>query len=41
MIESFEWDEKKNKINQDRHNISFELAQLAFIDTKIICLIKI
>lgn len=23
---------KKNKINQDKHNVSFELAQLAFLD---------
>jgi uncharacterized DUF497 family protein len=29
---SFEWDEIKNKINQDKHNISFELAQWAFFD---------
>lgn len=32
MMESFEWDEIKNKINQEKHNVSFELAQLAFID---------
>ena len=31
--ESFEWDEKKNKINQHKHGISFEAAQLAFADT--------
>ena len=31
-MESFEWDEIKNKINQEKHNVSFELAQLAFID---------
>ncbi len=29
---SFEWDESKNLLNQKKHNISFEEAQLAFID---------
>ena len=29
---SFEWDENKNKLNQKRHNISFEEAQYAFQD---------
>ena len=29
---SFEWDEKKNKENQKKHDISFELAQYAFAD---------
>jgi len=28
----FEWDEDKNKQNQDKHGISFELAQYAFAD---------
>ena len=31
---SFEWDERKNTINQKKHNVSFEEAQLAFIDPK-------
>lgn len=29
---SFEWDESKNKINQEKHNVSFELAQWVFFD---------
>jgi len=37
-MESFEWDETKNKINQEKHYISFELAQLAFFDEKRIIL---
>lgn len=28
----FQWDEKKDKINQDKHDVSFALAQLAFLD---------
>lgn len=28
----FEWDDDKDKENQDRHNVSFSLAQLAFLD---------
>ena len=28
----FEWDDNKNKINQDKHNISFEEAQTVFYD---------
>ena len=28
----FEWDESKNKQNQKKHGISFELAQYAFAD---------
>ncbi|MCI5130223.1 MAG: BrnT family toxin [Candidatus Electrothrix sp. EH2] len=28
----FEWDELKNKQNQKKHGISFELAQYAFAD---------
>jgi len=31
---TFEWDEDKNKLNQKKHNISFEEAQYAFSDTK-------
>ena len=30
----FDWDEKKNHENQRKHGVSFELAQLAFADTK-------
>ncbi|MGD8307461.1 MAG: BrnT family toxin [Ignavibacteria bacterium] len=30
---TFEWDEKKNKLNQKKHNVSFEEAQYAFNDT--------
>ena len=28
----FEWDENKDKENQDKHGVSFALAQLAFLD---------
>ena len=28
----FEWDEKKNKGNQKKHGLSFEVAQYAFAD---------
>lgn len=28
----FEWDEEKDKDNQNKHNVSFFLAQLAFFD---------
>ena len=31
MIE-FEWDDKKNKENKKKHNVSFELASIAFED---------
>lgn len=31
---SFEWDDNKNKLNQKKHNISFEEAQYAFADSK-------
>ncbi len=30
----FEWDENKNKTNIEKHNISFDYAQLAFLDDK-------
>ena len=30
----FEWDEKKDKENQEKHNVSFWLAQFAFFDPK-------
>ncbi|MGA2525908.1 MAG: BrnT family toxin [Smithellaceae bacterium] len=29
---SFEWDEDKNRENQEKHGVSFEFAQHAFID---------
>jgi len=32
MDESFEWDEDKNCLNQQKHDVSFELAQYAFFD---------
>jgi len=28
----FEWDESKNQENQEKHGVSFELAQYAFAD---------
>lgn len=28
----FEWNETKNKQNQEKHDVSFELAQYAFAD---------
>lgn len=28
----FEWDPIKDKVNQEKHGVSFALAQLAFID---------
>lgn len=31
---NFEWDVNKNKLNQEKHNVSFEEVQLAFLDTK-------
>jgi hypothetical protein len=30
----FDWDERKNRENQAKHGVSFELAQLAFADAK-------
>ena len=37
MKTHFEWDEKKNAENQDKHSISFYVAQQAFFDeTRII-----
>ncbi len=32
MADSFEWDENKNEQNQTKHNVSFEEAQLTFLD---------
>lgn len=34
MKESFEWDEAKNAINQEKHGVSFEEAQYAFDDPR-------
>ncbi|MCF6269331.1 MAG: BrnT family toxin [Melioribacteraceae bacterium] len=31
---NFEWDEVKNVKNQNKHKISFDLAQYAFADSK-------
>jgi len=28
----FEWDETKDKLNQNKHSVSFALSQLAFLD---------
>ena len=28
----FEWDESKDKVNQEKHGVSFSLAQHAFLD---------
>lgn len=35
MAESstFEWDDNKNRLNQEKHDVSFEVAQHAFLDT--------
>ena len=30
----FEWDEEKNKDNQKKHHIAFEIAQEVFFDSK-------
>lgn len=34
----FEWDAKKDELNQEKHGVSFALAQLAFLDRKRIIL---
>lgn len=31
---NFEWDQNKDKINRQKHGVSFETAQLAFLDSK-------
>jgi len=28
----FEWDENKNRANQEKHGVSFDLAKRAFFD---------
>jgi len=35
---TFEWDENKNVLNKEKHNISLEEAQFAFFDSKRIIL---
>ena len=32
-LTTFEWDENKNILNQKKHNLSFEKAQYAFLDS--------
>lgn len=32
----FEWDEEKDKENLSKHNVSFSLAQYAFLDHRLI-----
>jgi uncharacterized DUF497 family protein len=34
----YEWDEEKNRLNQRKHGISFEMAALAFEDES--CLVR-
>ena len=34
----YEWDEGKNRLNQEKHGISFEIAALAFEDER--CLVR-
>jgi uncharacterized protein len=29
---SFDWDERKNRLNQEKHGVAFEAAQRAFLD---------
>lgn len=36
MHESFEWDEDKNRENQEKHGVSFEEAQLVFADPNLL-----
>jgi len=33
-VVTFEWDSDKDRINQSKHGVSFEEAQLAFADPK-------
>jgi len=35
----YEWDEEKNRLNQTKHGISFEMAALVFEDER--CLVRI
>ena len=34
MMSSFDWEEKKNQLNQKKHGVCFEDAQYAFADPK-------
>jgi uncharacterized DUF497 family protein len=34
MKSSFEWDHAKDQVNQEKHGVSFALAQLAFLDAR-------
>ncbi len=34
----FQWDESKEQLNQEKHGVSFSLAQLAFLDSNRIIL---
>jgi len=34
MATRFEWDQVKNRQNQSKHGVAFELAQLAFADPR-------
>jgi len=34
----FEWDDNKNNLNQQKHGVSFTLAQIAFLDVNRIIL---
>ena len=33
-----DWDEQKNKLNKEKHRVSFELAQLVFDDPNQVCI---
>ena len=33
---SFEWDEAKDLVNREKHGVSFELAQRAFLDPNVV-----
>jgi uncharacterized DUF497 family protein len=35
----YEWDEEKNRLNQEKHGISFEMAALVFEDER--CLVRL
>ncbi len=34
----FDWDENKNRINQEKHGITFEEASTVFLMTELFCL---
>ena len=34
MTTNFEWDDDKDRLNQEKHGISFQLAQYAFADAR-------